>query len=56
MDKEGDMEPLGFAGDRAALGSGEGGQEALCWSLVRVLPSAEDVDDLQPSTRSCQSW
>lgn len=49
VDKVGDMEPLGFAGDRAALESREGEQESLCWSLVRALPSPEDVDDLQPS-------
>lgn len=53
MDKEGDMEPLGYAGDRAALESGEGGQESSCWSPVRALPSRLHPE---PSKLSRRSW
>lgn len=53
MDEEGDTEPLGSSGDRAALESREGGQESLWWSLVGALPSR-----LHSETKkiSCRSW
>lgn len=53
VDKEGDMEPLGYTGDRAALESGEGGQESSCWSPVRALPSRLHPE---PSKLSRRSW